>query len=313
MPDQYLRKCSLVVSVSGGSDGLDLSELRVVFRTSQADTQAPNNAAIRVYNLSDETSNQIEKEFTRVTLQAGYQEGAFGIIFDGGIKQTRRGRENATDTYLDLLCADGDQGYNFGVVNTSLAAGSTPAERLKAATDAMAGYGVQQGYTPELAGGILARGKVLYGMARNHLNQVTQTTGTTWSIQNGQVQVLPLTGYLPGEAVVLTSKTGLIGQPEQTEQGIRAKCLLNPKIVCGGLVKINNADINRTVNLTGAPVRFDQYTGLQLLATVADDGLYRVYVAEYEGDTWGNEWSTDLTCLAVNPSVPAGNSVKAYG
>ncbi|MGC8165472.1 hypothetical protein ACP3WT_28400, partial [Salmonella enterica] len=68
------------------------------------------------------TRQRIEQEFTRIVLQAGYA-GNYGIIFDGSVKQVRRGRENQTDTYLDITAADGDSAYNFAVVNTSLAAG----------------------------------------------------------------------------------------------------------------------------------------------------------------------------------------------
>jgi hypothetical protein len=69
-----------------------LSALRVVFHVRRGDLQTPNSAAIRVYNVSETTKQRIEKEFTRVVLQGGYQ-GNFGIIFDGTIKQVRRGQE----------------------------------------------------------------------------------------------------------------------------------------------------------------------------------------------------------------------------
>ena len=43
-------------------------------------------------------------------------------------------------------------------------------------------------------------------------------------------------------------------------------------------------------------------------AAVAADGLYRVLVVEYQGDTAGNDWYADLTCLAADGSAPAGRS-----
>jgi hypothetical protein len=38
-----------------------------------------------------------------------------------------------------------------------------------------------------------------------------------------------------------------------------------------------------------------------------------VLVAEYMGDSRGQEWYSDLTCLAVDPSAAADQSVQAYG
>lgn len=295
----WLRSCRLIVSQD--DKGLDLSEMHIKFQTYNADVQSPNHAAIRVYNLSEETVKKIRGEFSRVTLQAGYQNGTEGVIFDGNIKQFRIGKEQATTTYLDILAADGDEGYNFGVVNKTLAAGSTPAERVAVATSAM---GAEPGYSMNFTGGVLPRGKVLFGMARDEMRKISNSHQATWSIQNGKVQVLPLQGYLPDEAVVLNSLTGLIGLPEQTEEGLRVRSLLNPRIQIGGLIKVDQKAVNQTLqqNPNAAPIPFNQYAGVQLLANISADGTYRVYVAEHSGDTRGNMWFTDMICLAVDQS-----------
>lgn len=309
MSDQWLRKCTLIVST--GTAGLDLSQMRIRFRTVQSDTETPNHAIIRVYNLSDATARSVQKEYQEVTLQAGYESGGFGIIFKGTIKQVRRGRESPTDTYLDILAADGDIGYNFGVNNTALAAGATPRQQIDASAKAM---GIPVGYVPDLPTTALSRGKVLYGNARANMRDTCNSTGTTWSIQNGQIVVLPLTGYLPGEAVVLNSNTGMIGLPEQTEGGISVKCLLNPRLKIGGLVQIDNASIQGALLggvLLNTPGRLENLPGL--LPKITDDGFYRLYVVEFRGDTRGQEWYSDMTCLAVDRSTAADKSVKAYG
>ena len=62
-----------------------------------------------------------------------------------------------------------------------------------------------------MAGPALPRGKVMYGMARKYMRDTAKQTGTSWSIQDGKVQMVPVRGYLPGEAVVLTAETGLVG------------------------------------------------------------------------------------------------------
>lgn len=323
LDQQWKRKATLIVAA--GDDGLDLSELRFKFVIRQSDEESPNTATIRVYNLSDDTMRKITGrapvEYTRVILQAGYEYSAFGVIFDGTIKQFRKGRENATDKYLDILAAMGDIEYNFGVCNSTLAAGSTHEDRLKAIA---AGMGLDVGQvTPLNTGGVLPRGKVLWGMGRALMRCEAATRGATWSVQNGKVDVVSLTGYLPGEAVVLSALTGMVGIPEQTDQGIRVRCLLNPKLRIGGLVQIDNASINQTMQADlrasgfesrelpgGAQLAYDRNAGLQFLASVASDGFYRVYVVEYAGDTRGKEWYSDIICLAADKS---SGTVKAYG
>lgn len=299
---QYLREAQLLVA--NQDQALDLSGLRFKFQIKAADVESPTNAWIRVYNLSNDTIQLIRPSFTRVILEAGYQ-GNRGVIFDGTIKQFRIGRESSTDNYLDLLAADGDLAYNYAVVNRTLAAGSSTGDRINATVDAMKRYGVQgqQILLPE-TGGVLPRGKVLFGMARHQLRIAAQSVGATWSIHNGKVTVVPKAGYKPDQVVVLNGQTGLIGRPEQTVDGIRARALINPSIQIGGRVQIDNAAINQTLQADpdAAPVPFNQWAGLQLFANIASDGIYRVYVIEYDGDTRGQEWYADLTLLAIDPA-----------
>lgn len=300
---QFGRRATLMVVE--GEQALDLSGLRFRFQVKTMDVESPNNAFIRVYNLSQDTIQKIKGEFSRVVLQAGYEK-TFGVIFDGTIKQFRIGRENGTDSYLDILAADGDVAYNFSMVNSTLAAGSSSVDRINVAVAAMQQNGVtgSQVLLPN-TGGVLPRGKVLFGMARALLRDEVNSQGATWSINKGQVQVIPRKTYLPGDLVVLNGQTGLIGRPEQTVDGVRARCLINPNITLGGRVKIDNQAINTTLQKDpkAAPVPYDQWAGLQLLANIATDGVYRVYVIEYEGDTRGPAWFCDLVLLDIDQST----------
>lgn len=305
---QFLRKAQLVVSK--GANGLDLSDLRFNFQIKASDCETPNTAFIRVYNLKEQTRQQIIAEYDSVTLQAGYQYGNYGIIFQGSIKQFRFGRERNVDGYLDIYAADGDEAYNFGVINQSFGPGSSFSDQLSALATAM-NVKIDPNATSFLAtGGILPTGKVMFGMARLYMAALAKNNNCRWSIQNGVLTLIPLTGYLPGTAVAINSSSGMIGTPEQTDNGIKVRCYLNPLIKIGQAVKINNADINQAVVKEQF---FPSYTSQYYPATVANDGIYRVIVAEYEGDTRGNDWFTELTCLDIDPSSPANTSVLSHG
>jgi hypothetical protein len=317
---QWIRQGKLIVaspSLSGDTatqPALDLSELKFVFNIRQQDAQSPNEATIRVYNLSDATRQKIQKEFTRVVLQTGYQGQQSGIIFDGTIKQTRSGRERNTDNFLDILASEGDLPYTFAVVNGTLAPGASQQDQLDLINKALDQYGYQvDGSGANLIGGTLPRGKVAFGMALSYLGVLAQSTGSTWVIgQGGKISMIPLTGYLPGEAVVLNSQTGLIGQPESTQEGIQALCLINPKIRVGTRIQINNTLINQTISNDKniVPSYDNPFAGA--FASVTDDGFYRVIVQEFGGDSRGTEWYAKLTCLAIDPSAAPAASVPAY-
>jgi hypothetical protein len=295
---QYGRKCTLLVSNRQGK-ALDLSQLRIKFSVKRTNAQTPNTASIKVYNLTAATELQIEQQFKRVVLQGGYDSN-FGVIFAGNIKQTIRGRESATETYIELLASDGDLAYNFAIVNTSLAAGSTPQTQIDSAVAAMAPMGTTAGGNTKVSSTTkLPRGKVLYGNARTYLRNVAQSTNCDWSIQDEKVVFVPKGTYLPGTAVAINTKTGMVGSPAQTLQGVNVKVLLNPMIQISTRVQLNNQQIQRLAINLAVPG-----TAAAIPAPLTTDGIYFVLVAEHTGDTRGLDWYTTLTTVYIDPTLP---------
>jgi hypothetical protein len=314
---QFGRAVSLVLGNESG-EGLDLSNLRFRFEVSAADVETPNNCSIRVYNPSKETMREAIAEYSSVILNAGY-EGNIAQIFKGTIKQFRRGKERNVDSFLDILAADGDLAYNFGLVNVSLAAGTKPEQQVQQLIAGMQKTDPAISLDPNAAFYLTERnfpqprGKVLFGLAREYMRDVADTNNVRWFIDNGVVKLVPITGYLPGDAIEINSLTGMIGSPEATEQGIIVECLLNPLIKLGTAIKLNNDDITTTALKSQL---FPGYTDLAFVAKVEStgaDGLYRVIVVEHSGDTRDQEWYSKLICLLIDKSSPADQSVAPYG
>lgn len=302
---QFGRLFSLLVSDKNGNT-VNLSDFHCKFAVKKTGYLTPNVADILVYNLSTETALFIKQEFTRVILQAGYQ-GNFGTIFTGNIKQGILGRESATDTFLNLICGDGEQAFNFAVINQTIGSasvgGASPANQLDAAINSMGAMGVGTGHVGPLPQVKLPRGKVMYGNARDYIQGVSDTNNLNWSIQDGNVVIIPESTYLPNEGVVLTTKTGMIGTPQQTIEGITVKCLLNPKIRCHSRVQIDNASVAQfkiDFSTPGSPANTP--------AAILYDGYYYVLVAEHSGDNRGTEWYTSIRMLTIDISSNPLNS-----
>lgn len=288
---------------------IDLSQLHFSFQTSAQDNETPNLARIRVYNMAPSTQERVRSEFTSVILQAGYRQGAVGTIFKGSIIQARRGHESPADQYTDIIAADGDIPYQYAKVKAVLDGQITNLKQAQTLQDALHAAGAEANASiPEAefaTGGILPRGKVLYGLVRTHLRNLAQSTSTSWSIQNGRLQMTSIFGVLPNQAVVLNAKTGLIGFPEQTENGVMVKCLINPLILPGCLIQLDNGAINEAETGT-------TYSTVNLFASIPADGFYKVLVVECEGDSRGNSWYQNLTCIAVDQSATSGIKVTPY-
>lgn len=302
---QFQRTFNLIVFNNSTLDGLDISKLKIKFDIIGSEASTPNSATIRVYNLSSDTVAQIDKEFKRVVLQAGYAENT-GVIFKGNIKQIIRGRESGVDTYIDIFAGDGDQAYNFAIVNKTLD-GASHADVVGVAAKAMTGKddSVTMGPTPDLSAVKLPRGKVMYGKASTILKNTAETNDASFSIQQGKITIIPKKEYLPGERVVLTYKTGMLGTPTQTTEGVNIKCLLNPNIKIGGQIQIDNASVEQMKIAYN-----DKGTSTNTPSLLSLDGVYYVQTIRYVGDTRGNDWYCDLKTLLISTTSNPRNAVQ---
>jgi hypothetical protein len=295
MTDQYLRACK--VTFEGGGKALDASQLRIRFDTHQDTTSTPWMVNLYVYNLKKETIQSIRKEYSKVTVEAGYEDSS-GIIFSGEILQVRTLRENITDVATHIIARSSEKARNFAVVNKSLAAGHTHNDRVQIALDAMKEHGVTAGQIDTLSTRKFSRGFSVSDMARDLLRETCFATGAQWFIQGEKLHVLKNTNTLKGEAFVLNSKTGMIGLPEQTLDGVVVRSLLNHKIIPGTKIQINEASIQRAAFTTTRTAEGQN----ELLKDggilgIAADGLYRCELVEHSGDTRGPQWYTDIICV----------------
>lgn len=290
----YLRKVKLIVADAAGN-GLDLSSFKVTFEVVSAVVETPRHAKIRVYNLSDATMRQIQSEFLQVSLSAGYQEGPFGEIFTGLVTKYSAGKIDTITKFLEIDASDAELSYNFAVVNTTLAKGTTQADTLNALVGTLPNTNVGNAPTA-IDQSKRYRGQVLYGTTRAHMRTLGINTNAQWFIQDGTLHLLGPNDLLPGSAVVLNTSSGLIGTPEQTLDGVSARSLLNPLLVTGRGVQIDSAIVNRTNVLV--PLNTNDY-----LPPVSQNNTYKIYHTVHKGDTRGNEWETQIICAALNPAI----------
>lgn len=313
---QWLRRCSLRVGPVGGGQGMDLSAFRVDFRVCSPIVSTPNTLVARIYNLSRNTVEQLcsynpqladpvattQSSVTgQVILDAGYEFAQYGNIFQGDIVQVRAGRSSRTDTYVDIYARDGDATHVWGFINASMAAGATPNDFHQKFLEVVGKYGVATGELPtETKQGTAPRGKTMFGMVRDHLDDFALTNEWTWSINKGALVYIPYKSVRAGgdQAIRLDARTGLLGMPQLTEQGVVGRCLLNPAIDIGTRIELSNASIQLP--------RYDvQWTAINYLPSTdaivrGSDGVYKVLVANHVGDTRGEAWFTEFVCIALD-------------
>lgn len=311
---QYLRNVrvevagGLTVNYDGEQNGGQ--GFRIRFDVRLGNTSTPNVAEILITNLKDSTTQPAFHAGKEVTLSVGYDQG-IQTIFKGQVKQARNMREDWTDKILNLLCTDSARARNYAVVNKALQSGHTHMDRAQLAIDALKQLGVSQGYidTDALTKTKFPRGFVAHGNAKDLLRAISLATKTTWSIQQGKVQILGNDKPLPGGAIKLNAQTGLIGLPEQTINGIEGRCLLNGQIVPGSLIQIDQRSIQK-----GAfdPSYLGDVKNLNL-SPIATDGIYKVWVVGHNGDTRGNEFFTSFIAIKNGQDISIPLASQGYG
>lgn len=253
-----------------------ITGLRVAFKVRKTLSKEPNTAEITVTNLAESTRRQLQGKAIPVVLSAGYVDNE-AVIFTGDARFIDHVREGA-DWSTRIKCGDGERAYQFQRFKGSFAPGTPIADVIRACAASLSlnTGNLNDALAKPFRGGrtTFRNGFSANGDAIDVLESLLKSAGFTVSIQNGALQILQGGAAVPTSAVLLSSSTGLVGSPElgtPEKKGqpprVKAKSLLQPKIVCGGVVEL-------------------QATGFK--------GQFRVETVEHSGDTDGGEWYTSL-------------------
>lgn len=325
MSKNWLRHFELQL-VNDKGDGISLSDFKVTFNIQKQPATIFNGFVgnFKIYNLSAETQNRIMgNEFTRVRAIAGYdgnqdENGNYpdrniGLIFNGDIRFTITGKENVTDSWILIQCIDSWEGHLNASVKTTVAAGWRHADLFDQGMKSLRPYGITSGTVPDFGDTVFPRGRTIYKSTGRLMYSIANQCKANWWYENNQVHIVPEQKYIQ-EAVVLNADTGLISMPQQTMgAGVNVRCLINPNIKLGGLIRLDQASVYRAQlsneQIGTAPGRLrgedtdgniyvDGIPGNSQLAAINTDGDYFVGSIDYTGDTRGQAWYMDLLCLA---------------
>jgi len=83
----------------------------------------PWYSEVSIWNLMGDTQTDIIREGYSVIIEAGYENGAYGKIFEGQVFQPLFDRQNVTDFVVTLHCIDGMGLLNANISNVTMAAG----------------------------------------------------------------------------------------------------------------------------------------------------------------------------------------------
>jgi len=228
----------------------------IAFEITKTKKRQPNTCVLSIWNLSEAQRKQLEalsipsktaagkavagRGKIAVQIEAGYV-GNTSLLFRGDLRTAVTVRDGA-DLVTTIEGDDGGRDVLLARVSRSFPAGTPVRSVLRALVDALGiGAGNLDSFQYTTRGGAtFSTGTVLSGKADELLTRILHACGMTWSVQNGNLQVLQAGRGLNTSAVLLTPSTGLVGSPSSSPEGyVEAVCLIVPGVYPGSRIKID--------------------------------------------------------------------------
>lgn len=286
MSRQYLRTYSLeIVSAEGSSR--TITGLKVTFEITKTVLSFPNLAKIIVHGYSDVTLALAKSTGTSISFHGGYG-GNNQLLFQGNIINVFHSNFG-TERTMTLFAGDGKRDWDNAIFNSTFSANvsvSTAIEEVLA-TFKDSVVGTLQGMpmaTDKL------RGQTLSGSSSDILDGFAEEYGFSWSIQNGEVDIVPDDQILQGTtAVVIKSETGMVGSPTITEIGADVVALLNPRLL---------PNVAFTIESSSNEIAIGNLFFRDIKKTIAA-GTYKVQEVVFSGDTREGDWHSSVKGISI--------------
>lgn len=284
---QYLRKARVTFAGPGGfvvnPGGLAKNQLRVTFTVQKGVSSSANTFEIKIYNLNESHRNSIGQELDTVMLEVGYTppDGSnnIGIIAKGKIRDYQHDRDGA-DIITTVSCGDGDKAFRNATISKTIPKGTPLTDVVKDLHKEMEKEGIKKGewsFPDDFKNGKTKRPYSMCGSCTRELDTLGRGHGFYWNIQNETMEVIPGNGALPG-MILISPKTGMIGTPTITDNGIKVKALIQP-----------DARPNRQMKVDSEVLKMNK-----------KGEKYRISQISFSGDNQeGGDWTMALTGEAI--------------
>lgn len=268
--------------------GLDLSQHQVTFDISKTsdNTNKTNSASIEVYNLSDEHLKVVDIDYPAAVFECGYRDIGIKRLFAGKVVDITT-RKSGTDRVTQFVLGSAYTEINHSLMSSLVAPGRTVQDVAEDIRKAIPGVnrGVYNG--TNLSNPILY-GYPLQGTPRHMLDELAKKYSLEWQIDDDVLYVHDNDRANTEnfeQAYVVSKFTGLIenayrvsgdsrrsSRDRAKKPAVQWKMLLNPDIVCGSIVKLEDTLLS---------------------------GWYKVTSLRHYGDFRGTNWYTDIRAEAI--------------
>ena len=201
-----------------------------------------NSAAVKIWGLKYEDMAQLtmlafkplESQHNLISIKAGEKGGSLALVFQGEITSAFADFNAAPDVCMQFEADSGSYPQQIASPVATVK-GEAKADQLFSQFAQSAGYTLKnEGVTSSVQNAWFP------GSPIDKMTKLARDVGCELIIDDGAIVVLPAGKAREGNAVLLTKNTGLIGYPTFNQDGISCKCIFNPDLIYGGLIKVES-------------------------------------------------------------------------
>jgi len=254
------------LQVGQGTQGLEITDLRVNFEIIKTAKKNPNRNRVQIYNLQKSTRQMCEKPGTRCILYAGYAQQDGPILIFSGDVTVAWSRYDLPDIITEFELTDGGKEIRDTTISVGYGKNIKSSQIL---ADVSKQMGMPLNMPSNLIDRVWQNGFSFYGPARTLMDKITKAGNHEWSVQNGNLQVIETGMVTTRQGIVISADSGLVGSPERERKayegnsaqptksgkakktndplkefdGWRVKTLLMPQLNPGDRVQMDTRDV----------------------------------------------------------------------
>lgn len=228
---------------TSGANTVKLSGLRVAATIRKYGSPGFDTASVRMYGLPSSLMNQVStlgapipmERDNNVLIEAGDPINGMSLVFQGTIQNAWQEFDGAPDTYLTIDSVSGA----FAAMQP------TPAISFPGSADVatiISGIATRIGRTFNNAGvQVTLSNPYFAGTPLEQAQKCARAANVEFYDDGSTFYIWPKTGNRSGAVPLISPQSGLVGYPKYTSQGMQFRCLYNPSILFGGLIKMQSS------------------------------------------------------------------------
>lgn len=291
MQPQINRVYELIVGNAVSGEGLQINDLQCTFDISKSSSNKDktNSASIEIYNLSNESLKLLDVDYPAAVFSAGYRDIGMKRLFAGQVTNVTT-RKSGADRVTQILMGGSYVELNHQVLSSLVPPGRDGEDAIKELQKSL-------GVSKSVFNSVNLKSPLLYGYQlqgtpKDMLSEICERYGCSWQIDDDVLYVHDNTrgnSEKFEDAYVISKYTGLIENAYRTSgdirrskkdkakiQSVQWKMLLNPDIVPGDIVKLEDTLIS---------------------------GYYKVTDMRFTGDWRGQAWHSEIRATAIEKVV----------